>query len=582
MTMLKSGSTAGGSISRCLQEKWLSVCAILLVGLIFIPVVIGVLQTAVPLLRWSVWQSLLAAPQFVAALWLTLSSTVGSTLLALGLMLLTVISYYTSPSWLKISRQLPLFLALPHIAFAVGIAFLVAPSGGFSRVLASVFAWAVPPAWQTIHDPYAITLTLTLALKESWFLLWAMSALLQKQTLQQQLTIARSLGYAPRQIWWHILLPQLLPQLKWPLIAVAAYSISVVDMVLILGPTTPPTLAVLINQWLNDPRALIQQQGNTASLLLPLLLLGLCLCGKILWHIIAYTWQQPRGVRWRGICWHKVNYRQEVKTGSITARATVYFSGYFLQHLSKLFQPLICGFPFALGWFSLLIIALWSVADGWFFPALWPTHISLHAWLNSDYSPLFHTTSIALISMIIALPLALCWLEWGPKSFHSALYFPLIIPALPLVSAQYQVLLHAELDGGYIAVIWSHLLWVFPYMLLILSGPYRAVDPRFVITAKTLGYSHWRSCLYIKWPLLRQPILLACAVGVSVSVAQYLPTLFAGAGKISTVTTEAVTLSAGGNRRILAIQALLQTLIPLCAFAFATRFAQKQKHKTTA
>ncbi|MGL4929116.1 MAG: hypothetical protein ACRC4H_03050, partial [Plesiomonas sp.] len=138
MTMLKSGSTAGGSISRCLQEKWLSVCAILLVGLIFIPVVIGVLQTAVPLLRWSVWQSLLAAPQFVAALWLTLSSTVGSTLLALGLMLLTVISYYTSPSWLKISRQLPLFLALPHIAFAVVIAFLVAPSGGFSRVLATV------------------------------------------------------------------------------------------------------------------------------------------------------------------------------------------------------------------------------------------------------------------------------------------------------------------------------------------------------------------------------------------------------------------------------------------------------------
>jgi putative thiamine transport system permease protein len=41
-------------------------------------------------------------------------------------------------------------------------------------------------------------------------------------------------------------------------------------------------------------------------------------------------------------------------------------------------------------------------------------------------------------------------------------------------------------------------------------------------------------------------------------VAQYLPTLFAGGGRFVSVTTEAVALSAGGNRRVLAVQAQLQ------------------------
>jgi len=50
---------------------------------------------------------------------------------------------------------------------------------------------------------------------------------------------------------------------------------------------------------------------------------------------------------------------------------------------------------------------------------------------------------------------------------------------------------------------------------------------------------------------------------------QYLPTLFAGGGRFATVTTEAVALSAGGNRRVLALQALLQVALPMAAFGLA-------------
>jgi putative thiamine transport system permease protein len=47
-----------------------------------------------------------------------------------------------------------------------------------------------------------------------------------------------------------------------------------------------------------------------------------------------------------------------------------------------------------------------------------------------------------------------------------------------------------------------------------------------------------------------------------------------------TVTTEAVALSAGGNRRVLAVQALLQIALPMAAFGLAallSRWAGRQR-----
>ncbi len=130
-------------------------------------------------------------------------------------------------------------------------------------------------------------------------------------------------------------------------------------------------------------------------------------------------------------------------------------------------------------------------------------------------------------------------------------------------------LLHLRLDGTGAGVVWSHLVWVLPYMILTLVGPYKAFDPRLLTTARALGFSRLTACLTVKWPMLFRPAMASLAIGFSVSVAQYLPTLFAGGGRFNTVTTEAVALSAGGSRQVLAVQALLQILLPLVVFAIA-------------
>jgi putative thiamine transport system permease protein len=136
-------------------------------------------------------------------------------------------------------------------------------------------------------------------------------------------------------------------------------------------------------------------------------------------------------------------------------------------------------------------------------------------------------------------------------------------------------------------LLWSHLIFVVPYVFLTLSGPYRQFDDRYSWLALSLtgrrAHSFWR----IKLIILLRPILYAFATGFAVSIAQYLPTIFVGAGRFATLTTEAVALASGSDRRLMAIMALWQQLLPLIVFALATlipvyRFRHRRAMSQTA
>jgi putative thiamine transport system permease protein len=65
-------------------------------------------------------------------------------------------------------------------------------------------------------------------------------------------------------------------------------------------------------------------------------------------------------------------------------------------------------------------------------------------------------------------------------------------------------------------------------------------------------------------------------------VAQYLPTLYVGAGRLATVTTEAVTLAAGGQRSLMSAYAVLQMLLPVLAFALAAGLGRPRQFEKIA
>jgi putative thiamine transport system permease protein len=131
------------------------------------------------------------------------------------------------------------------------------------------------------------------------------------------------------------------------------------------------------------------------------------------------------------------------------------------------------------------------------------------------------------------------------------------------------LLVRAGLDGTLAAVVWAHLVFVLPYLFLSLCDPWRALDPRYARSAASLGASPLRVLVVVKIPLLARPLLVACAVAFAVSVAQYLPTVFAGNGLVATLTKEAVTLASGADRRVVGAYATIQALLPMAAFAIA-------------
>ena len=522
-----------------MKSSWLLLAA-LPVFLIFGPLLPGLYWALMPALDAAVWQGLWWDTQWPQALRATLISSVLSTVMACGIAALLAMLHYPGTSWLKLQRRLPLLLSMPHAAFAVGLLFLIAPSGWLARAIGHFAQWTSPPDWVTAQDPYGLSLALALAIKESWFLLWVLAAVLGEQNVARQMVVARSLGYGRRQTWALILWRQLLPRLVWPMMAVFAYGLSVVDMAVILGPGTPPTLAVLAWRWLADPDAALQARGSAAALVLMALLLVGAMMARGLWWLVLRAMPYPTGMRQtlptvtRGRRWLRLD-------------TALFITGY--------------------GVFAALLV--WSVAQTWFFPALWPDAVSLEAWQQADWAPFWTTLWLGLAASLLCLPAVLIWLEWGPQRLNAVLYLPLIVPALPLVAGQYAALLKLHLDGTATALVWSHLMWVLPYMVLTLVGAYRAFDTRLMTTAKALGCSPLNACVRVKWPMLFKPILASLAVGFAVSVAQYLPTLFAGGGRFVTVTTEAVTLSGGGNRRVLAVQAVLQIALPMAAFALA-------------
>ena len=153
-------------------------------------------------------------------------------------------------------------------------------------------------------------------------------------------------------------------------------------------------------------------------------------------------------------------------------------------------------------------------------------------------------------------------------------YAPLLVPQIAFLYGFQVVLVQLGLDGRWLAVAWAHLVFVLPYVFLSLADPWRALDPRYPRSAAALGVTPWQALLAgAGCRCSRGRSRVAFAIGFAVSVGQYLPTLFAGAGRIATLTTEAVTLSSGGDRRVLGVYTFLQAALPLARLSRRARAA---------
>ena len=450
-----------------------------------------------------------------------------------------------------VQRGLIPLIAVPHAAIALGLAFLIAPSGWIIRSLSFlVMGWETPPEWVTLQDPFGLSLIFGLVLKETPYLLLMILAALPQIRAQEYLRIGQSLGYGNFRSWLKLVLPQVYPLIRLPVFAVLAFSLSVVDVALILGPTTPPTLAVLILRWIDDPDLSFRFLASAGAVLLLVITLGSLFFWSVSEWLILRKWR---------------NWLTNGKRGS----------GNEAHNLAALSGLVLLGTAF----FSVLGLAFWSLSLRWPYPHVLPQRWTARNWerhWSSLQETAFTTLEVGVISGAIALFLVVGCLEneqWRRVkfSFRSQwlLYLPLLIPQATFLLGIQILAVRLEMDGTFLLLVWSHLLFVLPYIFLTLADPWRNLDARFPLIAQCLGASPLRILFRIKLPLLLKPLLVASAIGFAVSVAQYLPTLFAGGGRFATLTTEAVSYAAGADRRVIGVYGFLQALFPWIALLLA-------------
>ncbi|MEX0623043.1 ABC transporter permease [Saccharospirillum sp.] len=535
------------------------------------PVLVGLAGTWLPAFGWfpalgqrafslAPWVDLLHYPGALTALRLSLLTGIGSSLLALGATVLILVAFYPSRGFRRLEKLLAPILSVPHAAFAIGIGFLVAPSGWLVRWLALLIGWPdYPPNWMTFKDPYGLSLMLVLALKEIPFLLFMALASLPALKVEKTLWLGASLGYRPGKVWLTLIWPLLYSRLRLPFYAVMAFSLSVVDIALIAGPTAPPTLAVMATRLFNDPDLLLRLPGAAAATTLLLV--------TLLALAVMYSLERPL----RAMCLYLLSNgnRPRFRLGLRLWASLVLIPG-ILIYLT-----------------SLLVLILWSVAGQWRFPDLWPNPFSARTWMTAPerlLEPLWLTLSTGLSAAFIALVLVIGALEnevrlrqqqptFTAQRLIWVLYLPLLVPQIAFLFGFQVSLAWLHLGGQWWVLVWSHLVFVLPYTFLTLSGPYRAFDERYTWVGLSLSGRRLTTFWRIKLGQLWRPIGYTLATGFAVSVAQYLPTLFIGGGRFATVTTEAVSLASGSNRSSMAVYALVQQLLPLAGFALALSLA---------
>lgn len=530
-----------------LSTGWLLVA--FAAGLPLFGVILG-LWPSVPI-AWADITRFFAYKGLMSSVTSTLFLSLSAPLLALYVAFMVYSQYRFNPRWQALEKRLAPLLSLPHLAVALGLVYLFSPGGMVYSAFAGIIGHAAPD-WLGLPRKSLLTMVLAIGIKEVPFFLLIFSALGRQLAIKDWLLQGRALGYSESASWWLLVFPIMLKQSRLALLAAMAYTLSVLDISLLIGPNIPELYAVALYNWQTGFTSADQANAFLGNLLLLIMLATLI----------------------TGIYLHEWLVVMRLRTNAVMAKPLN------IARFSRVFTAW-------LGFFSLLTVAilvtflLWSL--GWnsqstlssinWSPALWQDE-----WFFMQ-GPLLNSLHIAFFSSILGVAITLLALELQQQSQR---YLPDYIWLLAILLPQLSMvhgwrIAHSDLSASYTTswIILTHIPFTFAYSYLVLRGPFQSLNRHYELVAASFGYTYWQRWWQIRFMLLRPALLSALAIAFSVSIAQYIPTLIIGAGRITTITTEAVAIASGNEQSITAVYMLVQAILPFIAFLIASVLAQR-------
>ena len=488
---------------------------------------------------------------------LSLFTGLGSTLLALFFSQVILLYFFKTRAYNYIKIIISPLIALPHITMAIGLIFLFSPSGLFFRLFSPwLTGFDRPPNFFIIPDEYGFFLILGLILKEiPFFILVSLSAI-QQFSARQIFDLGKSLQNSNFSSWCILIFPLIYKKIRLVIFIVIAFTASVVDMSLILAPSTPSTLAIRILQ--------IYQSSDIDSFFIAS---NLALIQLLIIIILLLSWMILER-----IVEHKLFFIFFMKILS--------FKIFFLKNLIFASAAILFSLS-VLGIFSSL---LWGFSKNWYFPSFFPNSIDIDTFINfynENKFIVFISIFISVVVSFLSSLLTIIWVELMDILKMKKLYLewiifiPLFIPQISFLIGLQSFIILFNFDSFLIPLIIIQLFYVIPYSFIILAPSLREIKKDIIRVAASLGKNRFQRLVQIKLPIIMSSFLTSFAIGMLVSFSLYIPVYFIGAGRITTLTVEALNLALSGSRQDLGVATFFQIIIPILILITVVYFNKK-------
>lgn len=468
-----------------------------------------------------------------------------STLLALFFSQVIILYIFQTKFYQFLKTIISPLLALPHITMAIGLMFIFSPSGLFFRLFSPwLTGFERPPNFFILPDEYGFFLILGLVLKEiPFFILVSMSAI-EQFGAKKFLNVGKSLQHSTFSVWCILLFPLIYKRIRLIVFIVIAFAASVLDMSLLLAPSTPSTLAIRILQY--------YQSSETDSLFIAS---NLALIQLFVIVILLLMW----------LLLEKLVSNKFFFTYLV--RACSYKNSFIKYFIFSLILILL-----ALSLLTIISSFLWGLGGNWFFPNLLPTSINIEIFVkffNENKSIILISIFIPLIVSLLSCLIVILWVELTESFnkkyyyFESFIFLPLFIPQISFLIGIQSFLILLNFSNFFIPLIIVELFYVIPYSFIILAPSFREIKKDIIKVAASLGKNRFERLIFIKIPIIMPTFLLSIAIGMLVSFALYTPVYFIGAGRVTTLTVEALNLALSGAKKDLGVATIFQIIIPI-------------------
>ena len=468
-----------------------------------------------------------------------------STLLALFFSQLILLYIFNTKIFYYLKIIISPLVALPHITMAVGLLFLLSPSGFIIRALSPwLTGYDRPPDFYLIPDEFGLSLILGLVLKEIPFFLLTSIAALEQFPANKLFNVGKSLQHSNFSTWCLIIFPNLYNKIRLVIFIVMAFTSSVIDMALVLSPSTPSTLSIRILQF--------YQSTETNSIFIAS---NLALVQVIIIIILMLTWKLIEM-----IIKHNYFFLFSIK---FLPRKKYFLEKYF----------------FSLGLFLIFLSILgiinsffWGIGNNWYFPNVYPETYTLDhiiSFFNENKVIILNSLSIALIVSILSIFIIIIWIEScdylsiNKPYLEFLIFIPLFIPQISLLIGLQTFLIKVGFQNYFFSLIFIEILYVIPYCLILLGPALRGINKDFLSIGASLGKTRIQRLFLIKIPLIVSTLLTSFAIGIIISLSLYTPVYFIGAGRITTLTVETLNLATSGLRQDLGVATIFQIIIPI-------------------